>query len=130
MANNEVEKKENKKTKGVLTQADIDAWKAMYDHVYKTYSNNQAIIYRPIKRSEYTRLMLDTDIDPADEQDTEKRMERLSSRQVGICKISVLYPPEKETDKLLEDEAGLASNLADVIMDHSGFNALANSEEL
>jgi hypothetical protein len=130
MANNEVEKKENKKTKGVLTQADIDAWKATYDHVYKTYSNNQAIIYRPIKRSEYTRLMLDTDIDPADEQDTEKRMERLSSRQVGICKISILYPPEEEADKLLEDEAGLASNLADVIMDHSGFNALANSEEL
>ena len=130
MTNNKVEKKENKKVEGVLTQADIDAWKAMHDHVYKTYSNDQAIIYRPIKRSEYTKLMLSTDIDPSEESDVEKRMERLSSRQVGICKISVLYPPEEKTAKLLEDEAGLASNLADVIMDHSGFNALANSEEL
>ena len=47
MTNNKVEKKENKKVEGVLTQADIDAWKAMSDHVYKTYSNDQAIIYRP-----------------------------------------------------------------------------------
>lgn len=130
MATKEVEKKENEKIEGALTQADIDGWKALFDHVYKTYSGNQPIIYRPIKRSEYTKLMLSTDIDPADEDDTEKRMERLSSRQVGICKISVLYPDPESTEKLLEDEAGLASNLADEIMDHSGFNALANSEEL
>ena len=125
---------ENKKVdvleKAAVSQGEIDAWKAMFGHVYKTMSGKQAIIYRPIRRSEYTKLMLDTDIPPEEERIPEKRLERLSSRQVGLCEIAVLYPAGEELSAMLENEAGLASNLSDEIMDHSGFNALAQTEEL
>jgi len=113
-----------------VSQGEINAWKAMFPHVYKTTSGKQAFIYRPVTRSEYTRLMLDTDIDPNDELDIEKRVERLSNRQVGICRIAVLWPAAEKLNDLLESHAGLASNLSDEIMDHSGFNALSRTEEL
>lgn len=113
-----------------VSRASIEAWKAEFGHVYKTKSGKQAIIYRPIRRSEYTKLMLETDIKPEEESVPEKRLERLSNRQVGLCAISVLYPQGEDLSRMLENEAGLASNLADEIMDHSGFNALAQTEEL
>ena len=54
--------------KEAVSQAQIDEWKAEYGHVYKTANGNDAIIYRPIRRSEYTQLMLDTDISEEDEE--------------------------------------------------------------
>jgi len=120
-------KKEEMNT-NALSQAQIEEWKASYGHVYKTADSDDTIIYRPIRRSEYTRLMLETDISDEEAQDQEKRIERLENRQTALCKVTVLYP-DNILD-LIEERAGLASNLADEIMAHSGFNALAKSEEL
>ena len=128
---NETEKKKVPAMENIeISQEDIESWKAEHGSVYKTISGNQAIIYRPIKRSEYTAFMLDTDIPIEEENDPEKRLERLSKRQVGLCQITVLYPDQETLAKMLENKAGLASTLSDEIMDHSGFNALAKSEEL
>ena len=111
-----------------LSQAQIEEWKAAYGHVYNTADGNDTIIYRPIRRVEYTKLMLETDISEEDAQNQEKRIERLENHQTALCKVTVLYPGN--ILELIEERAGLAANLADEIMAHSGFNALAKSEEL
>ena len=111
-----------------VSQAQIDEWKAEYGHVYKTANGKDAIIYRPVRRSEYTQLMLDTDISDEDEQDVEKRIERTENRRTKICEVSVLYP--ENISEVLESQAGLANMLAEEIMAHSGFLPLQESEEL
>lgn len=130
MAKKETEKKEQV-IPGDITRAEIEAWKALHGKVYKTMAGEQrAFIYRPIKRHEYTKLMLDTELTPEEEPLAEKRLKRLSDRQIGICMICTLWPSQEEMERMLENEAGLASNLSNEIMDHSGFDALAKSEEL
>ena len=114
--------------KNAVSQTQIDEWKAEYGHVYKTANGKDAIIYRPIRRSEYTKLMLDTDIPEEEEGNVEKRIERTDSRRLGICHIAVLYP--EDIDSMLEAQAGLANILAEEIMAHSGFMPLKESEEL
>lgn len=120
----------NKETQNAntLSQAQIDEWKAEYGHVYKTADGKDTIIYRPIRRSEYRKLMIDTDITAEEALDTEKRIERLENRQTELCNLTVLYPDN--IIELLEERAGLALNLSDEIMGHSGFNNLKESEEL
>lgn len=113
-----------------ISKAQIEEWKAEYGYVYKTMDGKKPIIYRPIRRDEYRQLMLSTDIPIEDENDPEKRFERLSKRQVGICEITVLYPEAEELSKMLENKAGLASTLSNEIMDYSGFDSLAKTEEL
>ena len=126
-----VKKKEVPAVKGTtISQAQIDEWKAEYGYVYKTMDGNKPIIYRPIRRDEYRQLMLDTDIPIEEENNPESRFERLSSRQIGICEITVLFPFKDELTKMLNNKAGLASSLANEIMDHSGFDTLAKTEEL
>lgn len=114
--------------KEAVSQAQIDEWKAEYGHVYKTACGNDAIIYRPIRRSEYTQLMLETDISEEDEEVVEKRIERTDNRRLGICRASVLYP--ENIEEMMEAQAGLANLLAEEIMAHSGFLPLPESEEL
>ena len=114
--------------KNAISQAQIDEWKAQFGHVYKTAMGNDPIIYRPIMRSEYKKLIAETEIPIEDEQNEEARAERLSKRQEGVCMTAVLYP--ETIAGMLERFAGLAVRLSDEIMDHSGFNALAASEEL
>jgi hypothetical protein len=114
--------------KDAVSQAQIDEWKAEYGHVYKTASGNDPIIYRSVRRSEYTKLMLDTDITDEEEEIVEKRIERTDNRRLGICRIAVLYP--ENIEDMLENQAGLANILAEEIMAHSGFLPLKESEEL
>lgn len=125
-------KKEKKEMVGsnAVTQAEIDNWKAEFGHVYRTESAGKAFIFRPIRRSEYTKLMLDTDINPEEEVTSERRLKRLSDRQLGICKICVLWPQSDVLNDMLEGAAGLALNLSEEIMDCSGFNALSGTQEL
>ncbi len=111
-----------------IAKSQIEEWKAEFGHVYKTSSGGTDIIYRPVRRSEYTELMKDTEIPIESEEDIEARAKRLQDRQDGLCKIAVLYP--ENIDEILEALAGLASNLSSEIMDHSGFDALSKSEEL
>lgn len=114
--------------KDTVTQAQIDEWKAEYGHVYKTANGKDAIIYRPLRRSEYTKLMLETDISEEEEENVEKRVERTDNRRLGICHATVLYP--ENIDEMIEAQAGLANILAEEIMAHSGFLPLKESEEL
>lgn len=109
-----------------LTQAQIDEWKALYGHVFKVSEGSQDFIFRPLKRSEYTKLMIDTEVEGTSR---EAQAERLSMRQAELCRICVLYPYGDVSD-MLEDFAGLGDNLAEYIMAKSGFNALSEPEEL
>jgi hypothetical protein len=114
--------------KNTVTQAQINEWKAAFGHVYKTANGDDPIIYRPVRRSEYTKLMMETDLTDEEEEIVEKRIERTNKRREGICRISVLYP--EDVDTLIESQAGLANLLAEEIMAHSGFLPLKESEEL
>lgn len=127
----------DKNTKGEITlkvkdttiaKTQIDEWKAEFGHVYRTMNGDDPIIYRPIRRSEYTKLMLETDISEEDEEVVEKRIERTENRRTAICSAATLFP--EDIEKVLENQAGLAASLAEEIMAHSGFMPLQQSEEL
>ena len=109
-----------------ITKAQIEEWKALYGHVFKVSEGTQDFIFRPLKRSEYTKLMIDTEVEGTS---PEAQAERLSARQARLCEICILYPYGDVTD-MLEDLAGLGDNLAEYIMAKSGFNALSEPEEL
>lgn len=119
----------NKKLESTfLTEEQIASWKDEFKHVYQTGNGDTVIIYRPIRRSEYSKIMLDTEIPREDEQDDTKRAKRLMDRQTEICRTAVLYP--ENIDEELEAAAGLADNLSEEIMSHSGFGALKRTKEL
>ena len=111
-----------------VSTAQIEEWKAQYGHVYKTASGSQAIIYRPINRAEYNDLIDSTEIPYDQEGDKDARNKRFESRQTGVIKICTLYP--KNIAEIVDRFGGLASTLSDEIMSHSGFNKLAQTEEL
>lgn len=116
------------KTEGELSQAQIEEWKAKYGHVYKTASGKQAIVYHSVNRKDYEQMMEDTEISVEDEQDEKKRLERVRNRKLAMIQLSVLYP--ENIMELVDEFAGLSDSLTDDIMVHSGFNALAETEEL
>lgn len=117
-----------KMSKETISKAQIDEWKAEYGHVYRTMNGDDPIIYRPVRRSEYTKLMLETDISEEDEEVVEKRIERTENRRTAICAVATLYP--ENIEEVMESQAGLAASLAEEIMAHSGFMPLQQSEEL
>ena len=117
------------KTKeNLVSEAQIDEWKSQHGHVYKINIDGDIVIYRRLKRKEYFDLMIETDIDQEEENDSSKRAERLFNRQAGVCKLAILYPENAE--ELIENSAGLAIGLSEEIMARSGFNFVNESEEL
>ena len=116
------EKKTVKKTKTAkdkITPENLDKyiaeWKAMYGKIYKNViDDNEFVIWRLIKRKEYKELLDNDSLEIFDKQES-------------IVKAALLYP--ENVDELIESRAGLATVLAEEILEHSGFE-ISKSERL
>ncbi len=106
-----------------LSQEQIDQWKTEFGHVYKTMSDGNAIIWRKLKRKEYIDIMTSV----ADDEEGENPQQRLYRRQDLVVKTVTLYP--NDIEKLIEESGGLATNIAEQVMEKSGFDT-AEAEEL
>lgn len=112
------------KEKNLISKEQIEQWKAEYGHVYRTEIDGETIIWRRLRRKEYEQISLDT----IGEEDTEKaRTERMYRRQELIAKTVILFP-EDPTD-FIEGTVFGATNVAEEVMKHSGFEA-GETEEL
>jgi len=102
----------------------INAWKAEYKDIYRSRIADYTFFWHKIRRGDYVKIMSDKDLNEIDNIDL-----KVYYRQDIIIKSSVLYPSEEELDKILEDNAGISTTLADEIMIRSGFGR-AQSEKV
>lgn len=117
-----------KTTENDITKEQIAEWKKEYGHIYRTYLEDQPIIWRRLRRKEYEEIMLATVKDGDAEDDTERDYtERVFLRQDMIARAAIIYPDEPT--KLLDNYAFAATNLSEEIMAKSGFD-MGQSEEL
>ena len=87
----------------------------MYGKIYKNViDDNEFVIWRLIKRKEYKELLDNDSLEIFDKQES-------------IVKTALLYP--ENVDELIESKAGLATVLAEEILEHSGFE-ISKSERL
>ena len=106
-------------TKGV-TPEKIKAWKKEHGKVYKTTIGKEEYYWRKLKRKEYVSLMSTAKAD-------EDSNAHIYQRQELIVAATVLYP--EDIQNLIENDAGLATNLADEVILKSGFD-MPTTEEL
>lgn len=102
----------------------INAWKAEYKDIYRSRIADYTFFWHKIRRGDYVKIMSDKDLNEIDNIDL-----KVYYRQDIIIKSSVLYPSEEELDRILEDNAGISTTLADEIMIRSGFGR-AQSEKV
>lgn len=121
-------------TENTITKEQIDEWKALYGHVYRTYLEDTPIIWRRLRRKEYEEITISTADDVTDDEDDDddedspkKRTARMYRRQNMIAAAAVIYPANAM--ELLENSALAISNIADDVMAKSGFD-MPKSEEL
>lgn len=107
-----------------LTPAVIAKLKKEHGKIYKTTIDNQAFVWRRIKRSEYVEAM--TSFETKAETESEKNL-RIYMRQERIAKSITVWPPNAE--KLIEEYAGYATAIADEGILKSGFD-IPETEEL
>lgn len=98
----------------------IAEWKAEYKKIFKNNIDGKDYIWRRIKRQEYAEIMAMKDGNDVDE--------RIYNRQYAIAKLVILNMDKEEIEADLEELAGLASTIADEVLDKSGFNATATIE--
>lgn len=97
-------------------KANIEKWKAKYKHIYKNSlgeKENEFVIWRPLNRKEYKEI-LDLGEIPI-----------LESQELTVKKV-LLYPDN--AFKLVEERAGIATALAEEVLEHSGFNISQTTE--
>lgn len=100
--------------------AKIQAWKAEHGKVFKTVIDGEDYIWRKLKRKEYVALMaaktdMDEDLDA-----------RIYERQEEIAKLVVLHP--ENIAELVDQNAGLATTIADEVISRSGFGMTETQE--
>jgi len=97
-----------------LTKQKIDELKAQYKRLYITEFDDETFIWRVLTRPEYKKIV---------------SMENLTvfDREEEICKCCVVYP---ENYDFGGSGAGVATLLAEQIMDKSGFSAKKAPERL
>lgn len=100
--------------------AKIQAWKAEHGKVFKTVIDGEDYIWRKLKRKEYVALMAskteaDEDLDA-----------RIYERQEEIAKLVVLHP--ENIAELVDQNAGLATTIADEVIARSGFGITETQE--
>jgi hypothetical protein len=108
-----------KKNDNLLNEEQIHEWKEKYKRIWKTTVGENTIIWRKLSRADYKEIMTDKDIL---DKDT-----KIFDRQDQIVEKVALYPDN--IVELIEENGGLASTVADRILDESGFN-LDQTEEL
>lgn len=114
---------ENKKTKiesEMTLEERIAEWKKEHKKVFMCTVNGKDYIWRRIKRNEYAQIMAIKEGEDVDE--------RIYNRQYAITKLAVLNIEEAELENDLEELAGLATTIADEVLDRSGFNATPSVE--
>lgn len=93
-------------------EENIVLWKKQFGKVYKNELEDEAIIWRAIKRGEYRQLLkVSEELEPE---------ERLLAKQETTVIMATLYP--KNIAELIERNAGLATVLSEEILAKSGFD--------
>lgn len=100
----------------LIPQQQLDEWKLQYGELYRTVLNNQTFLWHKMRRREYIALMTDTELSDIQNADL-----RIFVRQERILKTCVLYPDQDTLEKIMDYNAGVASNVSDEIMLASGF---------
>lgn len=100
-------------------QARVQAWKAEHGKVFKTVIDGEDYIWRKLKRKEYVALMSVK----SEEEDLDAR---IYERQEEIAKLVTLYP--ENIAELVEENAGLATTIADEVIARSGFGITETQE--
>ena len=111
-----------KKEEKVLTlEEQIAEWKKEYKKIFKVSVDGIDYIWRRITRKEYAAVM--------EMRDGETVDERIYNRQFEIAKMVVLNFTPEEMEEQLNELAGLATSIADYVLEKSGFN-VSEVEEL
>jgi hypothetical protein len=98
--------------------------KEQHEKIYLTVlDNEQEIVWRPIKRSEYREIITSTDLSKTED-------EIIIERQEQTCKRCIVFPSGEELEKLLEEYAGVAISICSEIYDKSGFDVKLQTKEL
>lgn len=98
----------------------IFEWKKKYGSVFKTRVAGKDYIWRKIKRSEYTSIMV--------EVENEDPEERYYKRQEEVTKMTLLFP--ENVEDLIEENGGLASVISGEVLNKSGFEVAPVTDEL
>lgn len=101
-------------------KANIQAWKMEHGKVFKTVIDGEDYIWRKLKRKEYVALMA-TKADADEDLDA-----RIYERQEEISKLVVLFP--ENISELVDQNAGLATTIADEVIARSGFGITETQE--
>ena len=112
----QVEKTEEKET---LSKKQIVDWKSKHGKIYKTTIGDDVYIWRKIKRKEYVDIMA--------KEAGATDQERIYNRQDEIAKAVTIYP--ENFPEIMEENAGVASTIADEALAKSGFD-IPSTEEL
>ena len=109
---NTVENQEN--VKELTIEEKIMQWKKIYKKVFSSQIDGTEYIWHRISRKDYNDVM---EINVGDSIE-----DKIYNRQVEIIKVSVLNMDEEEINSKIDELAGLASSLADEILNKSGFS--------
>ena len=110
--NNTVENQAN--VKELTIEEKIMQWKKIYKKVFSSQIDGTEYIWHRISRKDYNDVM---EINVGDSIE-----DKIYNRQIEIIKASVLNMDEEEINSKIDELAGLASSLADEILNKSGFS--------
>ena len=114
------ENKNEPNIKEEITPEMIEAWKKEYGKIFKSVIDGEDYIWRKLKRREYVEVMSDVEED-------EDMNEKIYKRQEKIAKTITIYP--ENASEIIDNEAGIATSIADEALVRSGFN-VSKTEEL
>ncbi|MBO3794273.1 hypothetical protein [Bacillus subtilis] len=93
------------------TRKEIEDWKAKYSGlIYFVPFDGDVFIFRPLERPEYREVVSNTTLSALD-------------REEVFTEKCVIYPDDFSLEKIKKGRAGIASLLAEMIMEKSGFVA-------
>lgn len=117
---NEIPKNEEGKEllyPGGPTLEKVEEWKSLFTDLYFTEFEEDAFVWRCLKRYEYKEI---TKVQGADTFYKEER----------ICERCILWPEEYSFTSMKDGKAGVPTFLAEQIMEKSGFTATVPSFKL
>ncbi|MBU5262125.1 hypothetical protein [Bacillus atrophaeus] len=92
------------------TRKEIEGWKHKYGFIYFVPFDGDVFIFRALKRPEYREIVSNTTLSALD-------------REEVFTEKCVIYPYDFSLEKIEKSRAGIASLLAEMIMEKSGFVA-------
>ncbi|WAT23565.1 hypothetical protein O0R52_22555 (plasmid) [Bacillus halotolerans] len=93
------------------TRKEIEGWKEKYSGlIYFVPFDGDVFIFRPLERPEYREIVSNTTLSALD-------------REEVFTEKCVIYPNDFSLEKIKKSRAGIASLLAEMIMEKSGFVA-------